>query len=131
MKRYILDEVGTYEEATKACGTTMAYFIHEDGEIMQTAHRTRKFGKYAKLTVLEGSPEQIQEAMMVMALGVEAASIVVREFVNCTRCGKRKPIDEFHQVICNDCMAELDEKDEREEVGDTLANLGLSEADFL
>jgi tellurite resistance-related uncharacterized protein len=70
MKRYILDEVATYEEATKACGTTMAYFIHEDGEIMQTAHRTRKFGKYAKLTVLEGSPKQIAEQMMKLAVEV-------------------------------------------------------------
>lgn len=64
MKRYILDEVATYEEATKVDGSGLAYFIHDDGEIMQTGHRARKYGSYAKLTVLEGSPGQIAEQMI-------------------------------------------------------------------
>lgn len=65
MKRYILDEVATYEEATHLPGGSfLVYFIHEDGEIMATANTHRKHGSYAKLTVLEGSPERIAEQMI-------------------------------------------------------------------
>lgn len=100
MKRYILDEVATYEEATNVGdGSEFVYFLHENGEIIATARRNRPGGVYGKLTVLEGSPEAIAEAMM---------------------------------VIGNNALADPDAQPEEPipDYPDTLANLGLSEADF-
>lgn len=80
MKRYILDEVATREEATIDCeyvSGNYRYCVGIDGGISSHKSPTNGNRPWLKLTVLEGSPESIAEDMMVMAVGSNDPQLIL------------------------------------------------------